>query len=169
MGEDDAQGQRGASGTYRCVTTPLSSCACSSRPQAYRLGDSLTTPVRNTATGMVLTTAALILATNSMRKGNRAQFNRMLRFRVAAQGFTVVGAWPCCERSVARTCVRMTSYVSRLRLSVSRLFSSIGPFAHRIQPRSEAVYITARHVYDRKRQKLHLRRRANAMKTLQGP
>lgn len=26
-----------------------------------------------------------------MRQGNRAQFNRMLRFRVAAQAFTVVG------------------------------------------------------------------------------
>jgi len=42
--------------------------------------------------GMVLTTAALIGATSSMRKGNRTQFNRMLRFRVIAQGFTVVAA-----------------------------------------------------------------------------
>jgi len=41
--------------------------------------------------GLVLTTAALIAATRSMRQGNRAQFNRMLRFRVAAQAFTVVG------------------------------------------------------------------------------
>ncbi|KAK9898825.1 hypothetical protein P389DRAFT_39220 [Cystobasidium minutum MCA 4210] len=42
--------------------------------------------------GLVLTTAALIMATRSMRQGNRAQFNRMLRFRVAAQAFTVVAA-----------------------------------------------------------------------------
>ena len=41
--------------------------------------------------GMALTTVALIGATQSMQKGNRAQFNRMLRFRVLAQGFTVVG------------------------------------------------------------------------------
>lgn len=47
--------------------------------------------------GLVLTTAALIGATRSMNKGNRAQFNRMLRFRVAAQAFTVVGksSSPC--------------------------------------------------------------------------
>ncbi|CAD6573438.1 MAG: Respiratory supercomplex factor 1, mitochondrial [Cyphobasidiales sp. Tagirdzhanova-0007] len=42
--------------------------------------------------GMALTTVALIGAGQSMRKGNRAQFNRMLRFRVAAQGFTVLAA-----------------------------------------------------------------------------
>ena len=45
----------------------------------------------NGFTGLVLTSVALIAATRSMRQGNRAQFNRMLRFRVAAQAFTVVG------------------------------------------------------------------------------
>lgn len=48
---------------------------------------------RSDPAGMALTTAALLAATQSMRKGNRAQFNRMLRFRVAAQAFTVIGSF----------------------------------------------------------------------------
>ncbi|KAL7007831.1 Respiratory supercomplex factor 1, mitochondrial [Cystobasidiomycetes sp. EMM_F5] len=42
--------------------------------------------------GMALTTVALVGATQSMRHGDRNKFNKMLRFRVIAQGFTVVAA-----------------------------------------------------------------------------
>lgn len=35
---------------------------------------------------------ALGAATSALQKGNRVQFNKMLRYRVAAQGVTVVAA-----------------------------------------------------------------------------
>lgn len=41
---------------------------------------------------MLATTAALVGASNSMRKGDRKTFNHFLRWRVAAQGFTVLAA-----------------------------------------------------------------------------
>ncbi|CAD6918702.1 unnamed protein product [Tilletia controversa] len=42
--------------------------------------------------GSLLTCAALIAASNQLRKGNREQFNRALRWRVGFQGLTVVAA-----------------------------------------------------------------------------
>ncbi|KAK4688232.1 hypothetical protein P7C73_g1881, partial [Tremellales sp. Uapishka_1] len=42
--------------------------------------------------GILATCAALIGATSSLRTGNRAQFNKYLRYRVIAQGVTVVAA-----------------------------------------------------------------------------
>ncbi|GHJ90167.1 hypothetical protein NliqN6_6569 [Naganishia liquefaciens] len=42
--------------------------------------------------GIVATCIALMGATGALRSGNRAQFNRYLRYRVAAQGVTVVAA-----------------------------------------------------------------------------
>ncbi|ORY92716.1 hypoxia induced protein conserved region-domain-containing protein [Leucosporidium creatinivorum] len=42
--------------------------------------------------GIVATVAALLGATSALQKGNRTQFNKMLRYRVAAQGVTVVAA-----------------------------------------------------------------------------
>ncbi|GAA5861002.1 hypothetical protein JCM8547_008003 [Rhodosporidiobolus lusitaniae] len=42
--------------------------------------------------GCVATVAALLAASSALQKGNRTQFNKMLRYRVAAQGFTVVAA-----------------------------------------------------------------------------
>ncbi|EJU03840.1 hypothetical protein DACRYDRAFT_34672, partial [Dacryopinax primogenitus] len=41
--------------------------------------------------GVVLTCMAFLGATRSMRTGNKASFNRYLRFRVVAQGVTVLG------------------------------------------------------------------------------
>lgn len=35
---------------------------------------------------------ALVGATSALQKGNRTQFNKFLRYRVAAQGLTVVAA-----------------------------------------------------------------------------
>ncbi|KAJ9093236.1 hypothetical protein QFC19_008442 [Naganishia cerealis] len=43
-------------------------------------------------TGIVATCIALMGATGALRSGNRAQFNKYLRYRVAAQGVTVVAA-----------------------------------------------------------------------------
>lgn len=40
--------------------------------------------------GILVTCTALLAATRALRTGNRTQFNRWLRIRVAAQGFTVV-------------------------------------------------------------------------------
>lgn len=42
--------------------------------------------------GALATVVALVLASNSMRKGDRANFNVWLRWRVAAQGATVLAA-----------------------------------------------------------------------------
>ncbi|KAE8217026.1 hypothetical protein CF326_g9598 [Tilletia indica] len=42
--------------------------------------------------GSLLTCAALIAASHQLRKGNREQFNRALRWRVGFQGLTVVAA-----------------------------------------------------------------------------
>jgi len=42
--------------------------------------------------GSLLTCAALIAASHQLRKGNRAAFNRALRWRVGFQGLTVVAA-----------------------------------------------------------------------------
>ncbi|BGP15864.1 Respiratory supercomplex factor 1, mitochondrial [Rhodosporidiobolus nylandii] len=42
--------------------------------------------------GCVATVAALLGASSALQKGNRTQFNKFLRYRVAAQGFTVVAA-----------------------------------------------------------------------------
>lgn len=42
--------------------------------------------------GIAATVFALGAASNSMRKGDRKNFNRFLRWRVAAQGLTVVAA-----------------------------------------------------------------------------
>lgn len=51
--------------------------------------------------GIVATVAALLGATSALQKGNRVQFNKFLRYRVAAQGVTVIaalGAFPCSLR-----------------------------------------------------------------------
>ena len=42
--------------------------------------------------GILATVAALLGATSALQKGNRTQFNKMLRYRVAAQGLTVIAA-----------------------------------------------------------------------------
>ncbi|GAA5909835.1 respiratory supercomplex assembly factor RCF1 [Sporobolomyces salmoneus] len=42
--------------------------------------------------GCLATVVALVAASSALQKGNRAQFNKMLRYRVAAQGLTVVAA-----------------------------------------------------------------------------
>ncbi|GAA5967663.1 hypothetical protein JCM3765_005844 [Sporobolomyces pararoseus] len=42
--------------------------------------------------GSLATVVALVAASSALQKGNRAQFNKMLRLRVAAQGFTVIAA-----------------------------------------------------------------------------
>lgn len=42
--------------------------------------------------GSLLTCVALIAASNHLRKGNRTEFNRALRWRVGFQGITVVAA-----------------------------------------------------------------------------
>ncbi|GAA6012984.1 hypothetical protein JCM10207_008403 [Rhodosporidiobolus poonsookiae] len=42
--------------------------------------------------GCAATVAALLAASSALQKGNRTQFNKMLRYRVAAQGFTVFAA-----------------------------------------------------------------------------
>ncbi|GAA6027404.1 hypothetical protein JCM8097_007835 [Rhodosporidiobolus ruineniae] len=42
--------------------------------------------------GCAATVAALLGASSALQKGNRTQFNKFLRYRVAAQGFTVVAA-----------------------------------------------------------------------------
>ncbi|GAA5868908.1 hypothetical protein JCM5296_003457 [Sporobolomyces johnsonii] len=42
--------------------------------------------------GCAATVAALLAASSALQKGNRTQFNKFLRYRVAAQGLTVVAA-----------------------------------------------------------------------------
>ncbi|GAA6012338.1 hypothetical protein JCM11491_007099 [Sporobolomyces phaffii] len=42
--------------------------------------------------GCLATVVALVAASSALQKGNRAQFNKMLRYRVAAQGLTVIAA-----------------------------------------------------------------------------
>ncbi|GAA5943602.1 hypothetical protein JCM3775_005823 [Rhodotorula graminis] len=42
--------------------------------------------------GCFATVAALLGASSALQKGNRNQFNKMLRLRVAAQGVTVIAA-----------------------------------------------------------------------------
>ncbi|GAA5825790.1 hypothetical protein JCM11251_000370 [Rhodosporidiobolus azoricus] len=42
--------------------------------------------------GCAATVWALLAASSALQKGNRTQFNKFLRYRVAAQGFTVVAA-----------------------------------------------------------------------------
>ncbi|KAN0066318.1 Respiratory supercomplex factor 1, mitochondrial [Thecaphora frezii] len=42
--------------------------------------------------GSLLTCAALIVASNHLRKGNRNQFQKALRWRVGFQGLTILGA-----------------------------------------------------------------------------
>ncbi|GAA5970975.1 hypothetical protein JCM11641_004528 [Rhodosporidiobolus odoratus] len=42
--------------------------------------------------GCAATVVALLAASSALQKGNRTQFNKMLRYRVAAQGFTVFAA-----------------------------------------------------------------------------
>ncbi|GAA6062099.1 hypothetical protein JCM10212_002349 [Sporobolomyces blumeae] len=42
--------------------------------------------------GCMATVVALLAASSALQKGNRTQFNKMLRYRVAAQGFTVIAA-----------------------------------------------------------------------------
>ncbi|KAK4047002.1 Respiratory supercomplex factor 1, mitochondrial [Microbotryomycetes sp. JL201] len=42
--------------------------------------------------GIVATVAALLGATRSLQQGNRTEFNKFLRYRVAAQGLTVMAA-----------------------------------------------------------------------------
>ncbi|BGP24387.1 mitochondrial hypoxia induced protein domain protein [Rhodotorula toruloides] len=42
--------------------------------------------------GCIATVAALLGASSALQKGNRTRFNQFLRFRVAAQGFTVIAA-----------------------------------------------------------------------------
>lgn len=43
-------------------------------------------------TGSLATVVALVAASSALQKGNRAQFNKMLRYRVLFQGLTVVSA-----------------------------------------------------------------------------
>lgn len=59
-------------------------------PGVYACECMLTWPVR--AAGILATVAALLGATSALQKGNRTQFNKMLRYRVAAQGLTVIAA-----------------------------------------------------------------------------
>ena len=47
---------------------------------------------RSRRAGCLATVVALVAASSALQKGNRAQFNKMLRLRVAAQGLTVVAA-----------------------------------------------------------------------------
>ncbi|GAA5928511.1 HIG1 domain-containing protein [Sporobolomyces koalae] len=42
--------------------------------------------------GCLATVVALLAASSALQKGNREQFNKMLRYRVAAQGVTVIAA-----------------------------------------------------------------------------
>ena len=42
--------------------------------------------------GILATVVALVAASAALQKGNRTQFNKMLRYRVAAQGATVIAA-----------------------------------------------------------------------------
>lgn len=47
---------------------------------------------RRAATGCLATVAALLGASSALQKGNRTQFNMFLRYRVAAQGLTLIAA-----------------------------------------------------------------------------
>lgn len=47
---------------------------------------------RRPATGCLATVAALLGASSALQKGNRTQFNMFLRYRVAAQGLTLIAA-----------------------------------------------------------------------------
>lgn len=49
-------------------------------------------PRRPPATGCLATVAALLGASSALQKGNRTQFNMFLRYRVAAQGLTLIAA-----------------------------------------------------------------------------
>lgn len=51
-----------------------------------------TLTLRSLPPGILATVAALLGATSALQKGNRTQFNKMLRYRVAAQGLTVIAA-----------------------------------------------------------------------------
>lgn len=46
----------------------------------------------NINSGIAATVVALVAASSALQKGNRTQFNKYLRLRVAAQGLTVVAA-----------------------------------------------------------------------------
>lgn len=47
--------------------------------------------------GCAATVAALLGASSALQKGNRNQFNKYLRLRVAAQGVTIIAALGACR------------------------------------------------------------------------
>lgn len=73
---------------------------------------------------MAATTVALLGASQSFRTGNKAQFNRFLRFRVLAQGLTiaacVIGSFVFTKEAAAQKAIKRQEELEKIRVAGSR-------------------------------------------------